>query len=452
ESAAPMPGVTVNVTGPALQVPQISVVTDGDGNYRIENLPVGVYRVAYELTGFQSYIREELRLTVGFAGRVDVVLKVGALEESITVSGQSPVVDTVSTTSSTTFQRELLESTPRGRGLWDLIPLASGVSTRGSPDVGDSNLGNRQDISSYGVAAQPTLEIEGINVQTDDSFSSAVYLSYFGMDEVQIKAAGNTAEVGFPGVNMVAVVKSGGNAFHGTYVGSYESPKLQSDNITPALQAQGVRQTSPLQHYYDMARDLGGRLIKDKLWFYAGLSRQDISAGLVGFAKAPGPDGVYLTADDVPGDVQTRLDNENMKFSYQASRTAKLIGVWQHTNKFAPAFGATRLRPLEAEPYYRQPGNVWKGEIQAAPNSGLLFNALAGYGGYFANYQDQPGSDVKGNPSRFDQRNGLYTGPQAEVAQRPQNRYEARGSVSYFPDTFLGGKHQFKGGATFTRE
>ena len=67
ESAAPMPGVTVNVTGPALQVPQISVVTDGDGSYRIENLPVGVYRVAYELTGFQSYIREDLRLTVGFS-------------------------------------------------------------------------------------------------------------------------------------------------------------------------------------------------------------------------------------------------------------------------------------------------------------------------------------------------------------------------------------------------
>jgi len=182
ESAAPMPGVTVNVTGPALQVPQISVVTDGDGSYRIENLPVGVYRVAYELTGFQSYIREDLRLTVGFAGRVDVVMKVGALEESITVSGQSPVVDTVSTTSSTTFQRELLESTPRGRGLWDLIPLASGVSTRGAPDVGDSNLGSRQDISSYGVYAQPSLEIEGINVQTDDSNSSAVYLSYFSFD------------------------------------------------------------------------------------------------------------------------------------------------------------------------------------------------------------------------------------------------------------------------------
>jgi hypothetical protein len=451
ESGAGIPGATITVTGSALQVPH-SAVSDPDGTYRVVDLPVGTYRASYELSGFQSYIRDELRLSVGFVAKVDVILKVGAIAETVTVSGASPVVDVVNTTSSTNFPRETLESMPRGRALWDLIPLASGVSTRGSPDVGDSNLGNRQDISSYGVAAQPTLEIEGINVQTDDSFSSAVYLSYFGMDEVQIKAAGNTAEVGFPGVNMVAVVKSGGDAFHGTYVGSYESPTLQSDNITPALQAQGLRQTSPLQHYYDMAGDLGGRLIRDKLWFYSGLSRQDIDAGLVGFAKAPGPDGVYLTADDVPGDVETRLDNENMKFSYQASRTAKLVGVWQHTNKFAPEFGATRLRPLEAEPYYKQPGNVWKGEIQAAPSNGLLINALGGYGGYFANYQDQPGSDVKGNPSRFDQRSGLYTGPQAEVAQRPQNRYEARGSVSYFPDTFAGGKHQFKAGATFTRE
>jgi len=193
-------------------------------------------------------------------------------------------------------------------------------------------------------------------------------------------------------------------------------------------------------------------LIRDKLWFYAGLSRQDIDAGLVGFAKATGPDGVYLTADDVPGDVETRLDNENMKFSYQANQTTKLLGVWQHTNKFAPEFGATRLRPLESEPYYLQPGNVWKGEIQAAPSNALVIDALGGYGGYFANYNDQPGSDVKGNPSRLDQRSGLYTGPNDQVPQRPQNRYEARGTVSYFPEAFLGGRHQFKGGATYTRE
>jgi len=453
ESAAPMPGVTVNVTGPALQVPQISVVTDGDGSYRIENLPVGVYRVAYELTGFQSYIREDLRLTVGFAGRVDVVMKVGALEESITVSGQSPVVDTVSTTSSTTFQRELLESTPRGRGLWDLIPLASGVSTRGAPDVGDSNLGSRQDISSYGVYAQPSLEIEGINVQTDDSNSSAVYLSYFSFDEVQVRAAGHTAEVGQPGANLVAVVKSGGNQFHGTYTGSWQSPKFQSSNITPELQAQGLSQTNPLKHYYDIAGDLGGRVVRDKVWFYAGLSRQDLSQGQIGFASAPGPDNVYLTADDVPGDVVTRLDNGNLKTSYQVSTSTKLIGVWEHFVKFAPAFGATRLRPMEAQNYYNQAGDVWKGELQSAPRGNLLFDVLGGFGGYFADYQVQPGLDTKGNPSKFNQANGLYTGPNAQPAQRPQRRYQARGSMSYFPaDDFLGGRHQLKVGTALTWE
>src|SRR5256885_3281769 len=112
ESGAGIPGATITVTGPALQVPH-TTVSDADGTYRVVDLPVGSYRAAYELSGFQSYIRDELRLSVGFVARVDVVLKVGAIAETVTVSGASPVVDVVNTTSSTNFPRETLESMPR---------------------------------------------------------------------------------------------------------------------------------------------------------------------------------------------------------------------------------------------------------------------------------------------------------------------------------------------------
>src|SRR5262250_858244 len=106
ESGAVLPGVTVTVTGPALQVPSMSDVTDAKGEFRITPLPIGTYTVEYMLQGFSGVKREGIRLTVGFTAKLDAQLKVGALEETITVSGQSPVVDTQSTAATTQFTRE----------------------------------------------------------------------------------------------------------------------------------------------------------------------------------------------------------------------------------------------------------------------------------------------------------------------------------------------------------
>ncbi|MGH9144659.1 MAG: carboxypeptidase-like regulatory domain-containing protein, partial [Vicinamibacterales bacterium] len=142
-SGGVMPGVTVTATSPALQVPEKTVVTETDGTYRIVQLPVGVYTVKFELQGFQTYVQTDIRLTVSFAGRVDAIMKVGTVSESITVSGHSPVIDTVNTTSSTTFQQEALQSTPKGQGMWQIYGLASGVKISGAPDVGDSEIGSR---------------------------------------------------------------------------------------------------------------------------------------------------------------------------------------------------------------------------------------------------------------------------------------------------------------------
>ncbi len=108
-------------------------------------------------------MRQGIHLTVGFTGRIDAEMKVGAVSESVTVSGESPVIDTVNTTSSTTFQQQVLQTTPKGRGMWQIYGLAAGVSTSGTPDVGDSEIGSRGDIQVYGVAQQATINVNGIN-------------------------------------------------------------------------------------------------------------------------------------------------------------------------------------------------------------------------------------------------------------------------------------------------
>ena len=191
-STAVLPGVTVEAASPALIEQARTVVTDGRGLYKIIELRPGTYTLTFALAGFQVLKRENIVLTTGFTATINTTLQLGSLGETITVTSESPVVDTVNTSSSTTFQRELLESTPKGRGLEDVIPLASGVSTQGTPDVGDSNMASRQNIISYGVTAQPTVDFEGINGQTADAQNTSMYVNFWTFEEIQIKASGTS--------------------------------------------------------------------------------------------------------------------------------------------------------------------------------------------------------------------------------------------------------------------
>jgi hypothetical protein len=182
------------------------------------------------LNGFKPFIRQELRLTVGFVARVDAVMQAGAIEESVTVSGQSPVVDVTTTSASVAFTRETLEAVPRGRDLQNVFAMAPGV-TQPIPDVGGTNMANRTNISSYGVAAQPKLQVEGMNVTMGADQSAGVYFRDNTLEEVQIKTSGADAEVSVPGISFVGVLKSGGNDFHGIYTAAAETPMLQADNL-----------------------------------------------------------------------------------------------------------------------------------------------------------------------------------------------------------------------------
>ena len=265
ESGGAMPGVTVTVKSPQLQVPQMTAVTGIDGDYRVLELPPGTYSIAFELSGFQTQLRTDVHLTVGLAGKVDVVMKIGALSETIQVSGQSPVVDTVNVTGQTTLMQDQLRTIPMGGTMQEMLPLAAGVSMQSKPDVGDSNLAARSAIITYGVVLQPTLDVEGINTVTDHAADTAVYLNSFSLEEVQFKTSGNNADIAFPGVAQVAVLKSGSNTFHG--IGSRLGTRTPSGRATTSRRSwprRGSRNTNPIVDpgFYDDIFDLGGRIIQ----------------------------------------------------------------------------------------------------------------------------------------------------------------------------------------------
>jgi hypothetical protein len=445
ESNAVLPGVTVTVTSPQLQVGQLVQVSDSAGSYKFVDLPAGTYRLKAELTGFSSAIREDLRLTVGFNARIDLTLKLGAMEESVTVSGQSPVVDVSSTTASVAFTKEVLDSIPRGRDLQNVFAMAPGV-TQAVADVGGSTMAQRQNLSSYGVLSQPKLQVEGMNITMGADQNTAIYFNDSTLEEVQIRTSGNDAEVSVPGISMVAIMKSGGNDFHGTYQVSTESPKFQADNLNDALRAQGLTATSPLKNFYDLSADLGGRVIRDKLWFYGAYGRQAKNEGLLGFASGPGADGKYLTADDPLANVETSLSQISAKLSYQLTKNNRLVYAWQRGTKAQPQNNADRFTPLESTRDYKNPTAIQKVEIQSMINPRVLVNAVAGYSGYVTDYDAARSFARADAPPRQDLATTLNTGSAPLHQNKTRDRFQTDDSVSFFPERSFAGKHEFKTG------
>jgi hypothetical protein len=445
ESNAVLPGVTVTVTSPQLQVGQLVQVSDAAGSYKFVDLPAGSYRLKAELTGFSTAVREDLRLTVGFNARVDFALKLGAVEESVTVSGQTPVVDVTSTTASVAFTKEVLDSIPRGRDLQNIFAMAPGV-TQALADVGGSTMAQRQNLSSYGVLSQPKLLVEGMNITMGADQNTAIYFNDSTLEEVQIKSSGNDAEVSVPGISMVAIMKSGGNTFHGTYQASLESPKFQADNLTDALRTQGLTATSPLKSFYDVSADLGGRILPDKLWFYGAYGRQVKKEGLLGFVSGPGPGGNYLSADAPLATVETSLSQISAKLSYQLTKNNRLIYAWQRGTKAQPQNNAGRFTPLESTRDYLNPTSVQKVELQSMINPRVLVNAVGGYSGYVTDYDAARSYARADAPPRQDLATTLNTGSAPLHQNKTRDRYQTEDSISFFPERPFAGKHELKTG------
>src|SRR5215831_12183522 len=445
ESGSVLPGVTVTIASPQLQVGKLAQASDSAGSYRFVDLPAGTYQLKAELTGFSTSVRDDLRLTVGFTARVDLTLKVGAMEQSITVSGLSPVVDVTSTAGSVAFTKEVLDSIPRGRDLQNVFAMAPGV-TQAVADVGGSTLAQRQNLSSYGVLSQPKLQLEGMNITMGADLNTAIYFNDSTLEEVQVKTSGNDAEVSVPGISMVAIMKSGSNTFHGAYQASVESPRFQADNLDSTLAAQGLTATQPLKNFYDVSADLGGRIVRDRLWFYGAYGRQAKTEGVLGFASGPGPDGRYLTADDPLANSDTSLSQLSAKLSFQLTKNNRLVYAWQRGTKAQPQNNAGRFTPLESTRDYKNPTAIQKVELQSMLNPRLLVNAVAGYSGYVTDYDAARSYARADAPPRQDLATTLNTGSAPLHQNKTRDRYQTDDSISFFPLRSLAGKHEFKTG------
>ena len=239
ESGAILPGVTVTANSPALQAGEVSDVTNAQGEYRLTPLPIGTYTVVYTLPGFQTVRHEGVRLEIGNQLRLDVVMKIGALEQSITVSGQTPVVDVTSTSSGTHLTLETIELTPTSRnGLLSLVAQAPGVRTPGNIDMAGGSVGDSPRLASFAQPDDNNVMMEGL--LTSDVRQGSMghnYFDYNAMEEAKVQTIGNPPDVSTRGPYIEMVLKSGGNEFHGTAEVAYTSHSFESNNVGANLRA-----------------------------------------------------------------------------------------------------------------------------------------------------------------------------------------------------------------------
>jgi carboxypeptidase family protein len=276
-TGALLPGVTVEAASPALIEKVRTAVSDGQGRYSLVELVSGTYSVTFALTGFKTVRREGILLTSGFTASVDVELQVGSLEETLTVTGDSPLVDTQNVRAQIAVSDEVLKALPTGTEsvaavFVRLVPGFVG-HTLARSDVGGSAGVFWSDLvtgSKFHGKVDPTYKsnLDGMRINGFGSGGGTGGSAYITnttiIDEVVLETSGVSAESTSSGVETNVIPKSGGNTFTFQASGLYTGGSLQSNNLRAGFPAQ----PSQLDNLYFATVSAGGPIMRDKLWFY----------------------------------------------------------------------------------------------------------------------------------------------------------------------------------------
>ena len=247
-----------------------SVVTDDQGAYRIVDLRPGTYTVTFTLEGFTTFKREGVDLPSNFTATVNGELKVGALQESITVSGSAPVVDLQSAATAQVLPRAVLDSIPTGRSIWATGQLVPGVSIS-APDVGGSRGMQQVYMAVHGSETRDNADlVDGLRMNSFDVDGSIqAYFNDLMFEEIGYQTTALPADMGGGGVRINMIPKDGGNLFRGTQIINWQPGGLAAKNLTPEIQAKGLSSAQELIRNRDFNGAYGGPIKKDTLWFYS---------------------------------------------------------------------------------------------------------------------------------------------------------------------------------------
>ncbi len=334
-SGAVLPGVTVEAASPVLIEKVRSAVTDAAGVYRIVDLRPGTYTVTFTLPGFSTFKRDGVELPSEFTATVNADMAVGALEETITVSGEAPVVDIRSSRAQTQFAEETLQSIPGTGRLATLPAIMPGVTLRRESDRGVGGLSDRTQ-TAYSVHGAPEAQpvVDGMNHQITGLTSGVYVYNQIGIQEVVVETSGVGADRDTGGMQLNMISKDGGNVFSGTANFSYVGPDLEWSNLNDELLARNLdpQRIGSVKKFRDSAAAVGGPIKRDKLWvfgaFREGVTQQYAEGIYDNLLLQPGMGGnsfLYEQDRSKPTYSNDYSKDVTVRFTWQAAAKHKIV-------------------------------------------------------------------------------------------------------------------------------
>ena len=450
-SGAVLPGVTVEAASPVLIEKVRTAVTDGQGRFNIVDLRPGTYTVTYSLVGFNSVKREGVQLTAGFTATINADLQVGALEETITVSGETPLIDTQNTRQQKVISDELLEALPSGqKTAINLVNLTPGMTTVGLADVGGS-------LGTYNAGGNGTTfhgktgfkrEFDGMRVENMEGDGNNGYiLNAITVQETTVETGGVSAESDMSGVAINMIPKEGGNTFRFMVSGLFTNEHLSADNFGDDLRNRGVTLPSKVINIYDGWGTVGGPIKQDKVWFFAaeriwGNRNQRANT----FWNKTQGSPFYTPDPDRPFQPNEYYKSHSVRVTWQASQRNK-FNFFVDVQKNCKCYSGTGLTAVtttapEADAQLR----FWPQGLAQVAWSAPKTDRLLLEGGFSATISHWPrvaNPGVSTDSIRITESSTgfVYGAPETLQDLQDSDRYAQRFAVSY-----ITGSHTFKTG------
>jgi hypothetical protein len=401
-SGAVLPGVTVEASSPALIEKVRTAVTDGTGQYRVEDLRPGVYTVTFSLTGFTGVRREGIELTGSFTATVNADLRVGAVAETITVTGETPVVDVQSARREVTINNDALKSIPTVRSYNAIVNVVPGVMTNLNDVV--TTTSTTQFPIHGGRNNEGRMTVDGLNIGNPPGGNQPpAYVADVGnAQEVTFTTAGGLGESETAGLVMNIVPKTGGNSSSGAVFYSVTGEPLEGNNFTDELKAAGLQTPLPLTGVYDLNGSFGGPIKKDRLWYFANARTQGSTRGIANVwynANAGDPTKwLYVPDKSRPAYQDRTSENASIRLTWQITPRNKLSGFWDEQSNCRSCTGLTTgiTDPPRVAPEARGTGQTSPLRVPQVTWSSPVTNKLlldAGFGGVYygwGNFERNP--------------------------------------------------------------
>ena len=452
-SGAVLPGVTVEAASPALIEKLRAAVTDGAGLYRILDLRPGVYTVTFTLPGFNTVRREGIEVTASFTANVSIELRIGAIEETVTVTGESPTVDVQNVVQQRVMTRDVIDAIPAGnKSISALGVLIPGV------------VSNAQDVGGTAFSAT-AIAIHGSRFNEQQLLYDGVGYNHGGgsggmfntmvpntgtIQEVALEVGGTSAESPNGGLRTNVIPKDGGNTFSGSFFAAFTNDALQANNLDEGLQARGLTQAPEVDVIYDVNPAFGGPIARDRLWFWGSYRKQNSQQTVPGMFFNLTPNAPVYTPDPSrPAYNNEEQANYSLRLTWQVDDRNKVNVQGQHGEQKRPYYGYACCSQFTTAPeanFYSESRPMYL--VQAGWNAPWTNKLLleAGAGGSSKNYQTylQPGADPS-HPSWLERSTSLRWGNYGGTYGHYGN-FNFNGRVA---GSYVTGSHAAKVGVSF---